>query len=239
VSGEQPGGGFGTVFHPEPDPVPPGNGGPIRMGQLRPLPRRRRPGMIALAVALIGAGILGGAALYNNLNHQVPVLLITATVPAGSRLTAADLSTTSVTTGPGVRVIPARQEGQVVGLVATTDLQPGSLLSAADLTSSLPPVSGQELVPIPVRPSELPASGLAAGDHLLVVPAPGAHGASSSVVPPVLARPTAGVVLAVTRGVGQDGLQVVDLLVPAGDGAALAKEAATGEFALVVTSRQP
>jgi len=239
VSGGQPGGGFGTVFHPEPDPMPAANGGPIRMGQLQPLPRKRRPGMIALAVALIGAGILGGAALYQNINHQVPVLLVSAAVPAGSAVTAADLSTASVTVGAGVQVIPAGQERQVVGLVATTDLQPGSLLSAADLTTSLPPVSGQELVPIAVKPSELPASGLAAGDHLLVVPASGAQGSSSnSAALPATSRPIAGTVLAVSRGPGQDGLEVVDLLVPASTGPTLAREAATGDFALVVTSRR-
>jgi hypothetical protein len=36
----------------------------------------------------------------------------------------------------------------------------------------------------------------------------------------------------------QDDYDVVDLLVPATDGTALAKEAATGNIALVVTSRK-
>jgi len=240
VSAGQQGGGFGTVFHPEPDPIPAGNGGPIRIGQLKPLPRKRRPGMIALAVALIGAGILGGAALFKQVNHQVPVLLVNVTVPAGTVVTAADLSTTSVAAGPGIRVIPAGQERQVVGLVATTNLQPGSLLSAADLTTSLPPVSGQVLVPIAVKPSALPASGLAVGDHLLVVWAPGAQGnSSSSTSLPVSGRSIPGVVEAVTRVPEQDGLEVVDLLVPTSSGPTLAKEAATGGIAIVVTSRHP
>jgi SAF domain len=234
------GGGFGTVFHPEPDPMPAGNGGPIRIGQLRALPRRRRPGMIALAVALVGAGILGGAALYRDVNHQVPVLLVTTAVPAGAVVTSADLSTTSVAAGPGIRVIPAGQEHQVVGLVAATNLQPGTLLAAADLTSSLPPSAGQVLVPIAVKPSALPASGLAAGDHLLVVWAPGAQGASSSAASAAAAgRTIPAVVEDVSVGPNQDDLQVVDLLVPARNGSALAQEAATGDIALVVTSRAP
>ena len=100
MSTEQPGGGFGTVFHPEPDPVPAGNGGPVRVGQLRPLPRRRRPAMVALGVALIGAGILGGAALFQHVNHQVPVLVVSTAVPAGTVVTAADLTTVTVAAGP-------------------------------------------------------------------------------------------------------------------------------------------
>jgi hypothetical protein len=238
VSGGQQGGGFGTVFHPEPDPLPPGNGGPIRIGQLRALPRRRRPGMVALAVALIGIGILGGAALFRHVNHQVPVLLVSTAVPVGSVVTSADLSTTTVATGPGVNVIPAGEEHQVVGLVAATNLQPGTLLAASDVTTSLPPASGQVLVPVAVKPSELPASGLAAGDHILVVWAPGAQGSSSSAASPVAGRSIAGVVEAVGN-TDQDGFNVVDLLVPAGNGSALAREAATGDIALVVTSRSP
>ena len=239
MSGGQQGGGFGTVFHPEPDPVPASNGGPIRIGQLRALPRKRRPGMIALAVALIGAGILGGAALYQNVNHQVPVLMVTVPVPAGTVVTQADLAATSVTTAKDVQVVPARQESQVVGLVAATNLQPGTLLAAADLTTALPPAGGQVLVPIAVKPSWLPASGLAAGDHVLVVPAPGAQGTNSNSSAALPGRPIAGVVEDVTRAANSDGLEVLDLLVPTGSGPALAKEAATGEIALIVTHRTP
>jgi SAF domain len=240
MSAGQPGGNFGTVFHPEPDPLPAGNGGPVRAGQLRPLPRRRRPGMIALAVALIGAGILGGATLFQRVNHQVPVLLISTAVPAGTTVTAADLTTASVVLGAGVRAIPARQEHQVVGLVAASDLQPGTLLAASDLTSSLPPAGGQVLVPAALKPSQLPASGLAAGDHVVVVFTPSAQGGSGSAAtagPPP--RNVPAVVEAVTRSPDSDSLDVVDLLVPELAGPGLAREAATGDVALIVTSRVP
>lgn len=237
MSAGQQGGGYGTVFHPEPEPVPGGNGGPIRMGQLRPLPRRRRPAMIALAVVLIGAGILGGAALFRSVNHQVEVLLVRSPVPAGSVVTAADLTTASVAAGPGIKLIPARQESQVVGLVAATDLQPGSLLASSDLTTSLPPDAGQMLVPIAVKPSVLPASGLAPGDHVFVVWAP--SGSSNTAAATFQPRNFNAVVEAVTRAPDQDGLDVVDLLVPSPSGPILAKEAATGSIALTVTSRKP
>jgi SAF domain len=236
VSAGQQGGNFGTVFHPEPDPLPPGNGGPLRVGQLRPLPRRRRPGMIALAVALIGVGILGGAALFQRVNHQVPVLLVAVAVPAGTTVTAADLTTTSVVLGAGVKAVPAQQEHQVVGLVAATDLRPGTLLAPAELTTTLPPSASQQLVPVPLKPSQLPASGLAPGDQVLVISAP--SGSSGTAVPtPGPSIP--GVVEAVSVRPDQDGMDVVDLLVSAGNGTSLAREAAAGGIALVVTSRSP
>ena len=238
MSAEHPGGGgFGTVFHPEPDPVPPGNGGPVRIGQLRPLPRRRRPAMVALGVALVGAGVLGGAALYQHVNRQVPVLVMSSAVPAGSVITSADLSTVTVAAGPGIQLIPARQEGQVVGLVAATNLQPGALLAASDLTRSLPPGPGQMLVPVAFKPSQLPASGLGAGDHVVVVWAPSGSASSGASAP--AGRNYDAVVEDVTGGPDQDGLDVVDLLVASANGPGLAREAASGDVVLTVASRKP
>jgi hypothetical protein len=234
-------GGFGTVYHPGPDPLPNGEPHPIGTVQLRSLPRRRRPGMIALAVALVGAGILASAALYQRENHQVPVLMVTARVPAGTVITEADLGTTSVAAGPGIQTIPGRQLHQVAGLVAATTLQPGSLLVPGELTTAQPPSAGQVLVPVPIRPSGLPASGLAPGDHVVVVPtsgsAGGTGGGSAGAAP--LTHPVAGVVQAVTGGPDQDGYDVVDLLIAAANGSALAEQAATGDIGLFVTKRAP
>lgn len=235
MSAGQQGGGFGTVYHPEPDPVPSGNG--VRVGQLRPLPRRRRPGMVALAVALIGVGILGGAELFQQVNHEVPVLMVTHAVPAGSVVRASDLGTASVVLSGGVKAIPVGQERQVTGLVAATNLQPGTLLAAADLTTTLPPSSSQELVPVALKPSQLPASGLAPGDQLLVISAPGAQGQNAAAAQP--GPSIAGTVEAVGTAPDQDGMVVVDLLVSAFDGTNLAREAAAGGIALVITSRSP
>jgi len=237
MSGSEPGLDFGTVFHPEPEPA---RNGPVRAvapGQLRGLPRRRRPGMIALAGVLIGAGILASAALYERADHQVPVLLVTAPVPAGTVITSADVGTTTVASGPGVQVIPARQLSQVVGLVAATSLRPGTLLAPSELTSKLSPAPGQELVPVAVKPSVLPASGLAAGDQVLVVATPAAAGSSGAGAAPALNHPVAAVVQAVNAVTNQDGFDVVDLLVASGSGPAVAEQASTGQVALVVTRR--
>ncbi len=231
----------GTAYHPQTDTA--FNGAPRQAAQpiaLARLPRRRRPGMIALAVALVGAGILASTAVYSATNHRAPVLVAEAYVPAGALITASDLGTASVSAGSGVHVIPASQLSQVVGHVAGTTLHPGMLLTAAELGTQRPPDPGQVLVPLPVRPSALPASGLQPGDHVLVVATPGAQGqAGSATAAPALSVPVAGVVEAVSMAANTDGFGVVDVLVPAKSGGDLAAQASTGQFALIVTKRSP
>ncbi|HLQ57309.1 MAG TPA: SAF domain-containing protein [Streptosporangiaceae bacterium] len=235
----QPVPGFGTAYYPESDLQPNGSAVAPQLGRLRGLPRRRRPAMIALSVALVGAGILVSAGLYQRANHQVPVVLVTAAVPAGTAITAADVGTTTVAAGPGIEVIPGSQLQQVIGEIAATSLRPGTLLAASELTTLQPPALGQVLVPVPIKPSELPASGLFPGDHVLVVATPGAGGGSGAGAAPVLTHPVAGLVQQVSNVPDQDGLDVVDLLVPASAGTAVAQQAATGQIALIVTKRSP
>ena len=237
MTSSEPGLGYGTVFHPEPEPARNGPAPAAAPAQLRGLPRRRRPGMIALAAALIGAGILGSAALYHREDHQVPVLVVTAPVPVGSVISPADVGTTTVAAGPGVKLIPARQLSQVIGLVAATSLRPGTLLAPSELTTKLSPAPGQQLVPVAVKPSGLPASGLAPGDQVLLVPTPAAAASSGPAAAPVLTHPVPAVVEAVNAVTDQDGFDVVDLLVASGAGPSVAEQAATGQIALVVTQR--
>ena len=231
----------GTAFHPEAEPSRNGRNRAVSQpAALARLPRRRRPGMIALAVALVGAGVLASAAVYTQVNHRVPVLVATADVPAGSVITSSDLGTASVSAGPGVQVIPASQLRQVVGHVAGTQLHPGMLITAAELGSQQPPIPGQVLVPLPVRPSALPASGLRPGDHVLIIPTPGAQGqGGSGNAAPALSSPVAGVVAAVNTTATTDGFAVVDVLVPTRYGAGVASQASTGQFAVIVTKRSP
>jgi SAF domain len=237
---KQPPAGIGTAYFPDAD-VSPGNGhvSPASpAGQLRGLPRRRRPAMIALAVAMAGAGVLVSAALYQRTDHQVPVVMVTATVPAGAVISAADVATADVTVPSGVHVIPGAQLGQVAGQVAAVTLNPGTLLAPADLTAARAPHPGQDLIAVPVKPESLPASGLQPGDHVLVVATPGDQGQSgNSSQAPSLQSPVPGLVEAVNAVTDQDGFDVVDVLVPAASGQPVADQASTGQVALIVTKR--
>ena len=215
-----------------------GIGTGLAPGRLRGLPRRRRPAMIALAVAMAGAGVLVSAAVYGRTDHRVAVVMVTQPVAAGAIISAGDLGSTSVSVGSGIRVIPAAQLTRVSGEIAAVALRPATLLAPADLTTAQPPGPGQVLIPAPVKPSLIPASGLFPGDHVLVVATPGAQGqAGSSAGSPSLTAPVGGVVEAVSDVPDSDGLDVVDLLVSDTAGAAVAEQVSTGQFALIVTKR--
>lgn len=234
---------IGTAYFPDADI--PGNGqaagraaraGPV--GELRGLPRRRRPAMIALAVAMAGAGVLASTAIYERTDRQVPVVMVTAEVPAGAVISAGDVATASVSVPSGVHVIPGAQLGQVAGQTAAVALTPGTLLAPADLTVAQPPGPGQVLIAVPVKPESLPASGLQPGDRVLIAATPGDQGQSGSPGQTAsLPSPVAGVVEAVDTVTDQDGFDVVDLLVPAAAGVPVAAQASTGQIALIVTKR--
>jgi SAF domain len=234
--------GTGTAFFPAVDVAAngPGSGKPGSpdTGRLRRLPRRRRPGMIALAVAMAGAGVIVSAALYQRIDREIPVVMVTAPVPAGSAITANDLTSTSVTVGAGIKVIPASEIDQLSGEFAAVPLRPGTLLAPSQLTSMQPPGPGQQLVPAAVKPSDLPASGLSPGDHVLIVATPGDQGQPGSPDgPQPLTGPVPAVVAAVNDVPDQDGLDVVDLVVSQASGPPVAEQVSTGQFALVVTRR--
>jgi hypothetical protein len=194
--------------------------------------------MIALAVAMAGAGVVVFAAVYQRADHQVPVVMVTRSVPAGSVIISADLASTTVNVGRGVQVIPAAQIGQVSGQIAAVALRPATLLAPSDLTASQPPAPGQELVAAPAKPYTLPVSGLVPGDHVLIVATTGQQGqGGSSVSSQSLGGPVPAVVEAVNIVPDQDGFDVVDLLVSDTNAVAVASQVSTGQFALIVTKR--
>jgi hypothetical protein len=247
VSGQPPA-GIGTAYFPTADVPPNGNAAngrapavsPPGPGRLRNLPRRRRPAVLALAVALAGAGALIGTTVYAQASHQVPVVVVTAAVPAGAVITSGDVGTADVAVPAGVPVIPAAQLSQVSGQTAAEPLQPGMLLAPAQLTTARPPGPGQVLVPVPLKPESLPASGLTPGDQVLVIGTPGDQGQpGSSSAAASLSAPVPAVVEAVSTITDPDGYDVVDLLVARQDGQPVAAQASTGEIALIVTKRGP
>lgn len=188
--------------------------------------------MLALGVVLAGLGALAGAWVFTSFSHQVSVLEVTRNLPPGTQITAADLAPVTISATSGVKTIPARQEAQVTGLTAAVGLRAGTLLIPTDLTSALVPAAGQQLVPVALKSDQIPASGLAPGEQVLVVPTPGAAGQQAS-AQMVLAQPVPATVYRVA-GPDQNGNVVVDLLVAAGQGPPVAKQASTGQVALVV-----
>lgn len=213
-----------------------GTGGGRRAAapRLSPPARRRRPALLALGVALAAAGGLTAATLTMRAGERVPVLAVARTVEVGSVLTANDLTEARLPSDPNLAPIPAEQLSSVVGQVAAVPLRPGTLLTRGELTTTSAPAAGTQLLGVLLKPGHLPARPLAPGQPVLVVPTrdeQSSTGASSS----GMVSPVAATVVDV-GGVAQDGSVTVDVSVAAAMGPVLARQAVTGNVAVIAVA---
>lgn len=194
---------------------------------------RRRPAFVVAGVAMAALGALAVMWLVSSAGHRTEVVSMARDVNYGSTIVAEDLTTTSVSVEPTVRLVPADEAATLMGKVASTNLARGSLVTPTDVTQAGVVGSDEVLVPLPLSSDRVPAGGLAAGDRLLVVDAP-PQGAD-----PVPGAPTSFEARVVRVGPPDvNGLVVVDVVTPADDGPKLATRAATGRFAIVVEPAQ-
>lgn len=210
-------------YAPRPMPAAP----PLRAPRAR-----RRPGLIALGVALIALGALTVAWLVSSSSQRLGVLVAARDIPFGTAISDADLAIADIAVDPGVAVIPAADRRTVVGQVAATTVVAGSLLAPGQIAVAGPPTDGQVLVGVPLKSDRLPAGGLVPGDRILVVGTPAADADPPAGPPATLAATVVRV-----GPVDVNGVAVVDVTVAAGDGPALAARAATGRIAVVVLPR--
>ncbi|MFE7595337.1 SAF domain-containing protein, partial [Kitasatospora sp. NPDC057512] len=213
-------------------PAQPEQGGP---GMGRALPhapgrtmraRRRRPAVLAMAVALIAAGGLGGAVLYNSTGQRVAVLALARDVPWGQVITEDDLVVARIAGDPALHPLAAQDRTKAVGMRAATDLKRGAMLTGADLAQGLSVQPGQIVVGVSAKRSQLPASRLQPGVQLVVVFTPD-NGRADSLP---------ATVITVGR-VDTDGSQVIDVAVGTADGPRLAQWVASGRIQVLLAPR--
>ncbi|MFD5422227.1 SAF domain-containing protein [Streptomyces sp. NPDC127069] len=225
----------------------PGPGGPADSPAPAPRvvrQRRRRPGLIALSVALIAAGGLSGALLFTASGQRSSVLVVARDVPVGATLTEADLAPASLALDPVVKAVPAAKRAGLVGQRAAVALKAGSLLSPGQITAVSLVKTGEQLVGVALKPSQLPASRLAPGQKVLIVstPDPAQAGAAAAAGKPADPAPAPKTLVATVVAVGvaapATGVVVVDVAVPAADGPVLASRVATGAVALIVAAQE-
>jgi hypothetical protein len=201
--------------------------------------RRRRPGLIALSAALIAVGGLSGAVLYTSSGERTSVVMVARDVPIGAQITAADLTEASLALDPAVKTVKASGEKKLIGQRAAVDLKAGSLLAPSQVTRSTLVGPDEQLVGVSLKPSQLPASPLSAGEKVLIVSTPDPNAAAAAGKAPDAGAPPTLSATVVKVGDPQTGTGTVtvDVAVPAGDGPALASRVATGDVALIVASR--
>lgn len=234
---------LGTPAFQEKSPAAAGQG---RGGEGRPAPvapsrslraRRRRPAVIAMAAALIAAGGLGGAILYNSTGQRIAVLALARDVPYGQALTADDLVVARIASDPALSPVAAGDLHLAVGERATTDLHRGALLLVADVTRALAVAPTDQVVGVSARQGQLPAGGIEPGQQVIIVLTDQSLAAGSGGGAHPAAPQTMGAVVARVGKAGGDGTQVIDVAVPPSEGPVLALWVASGKFQVILAPR--
>src|SRR6266545_5709223 len=157
-------------------PPQPAADGPIVRPRAAPTRRQRKPAWIALALFLILA--CGGIGLALNLQagERVAVLAVARPVAVGHQITDQDLGEARISLDPRLATLPASERSRIVGQVATGNLQPGTLLTRGQFSARSVPASGQAVVGVALKPGQMPAEPLRAGDRVMFVRTPSATG---------------------------------------------------------------
>lgn len=201
----------------------------------KPAGRRRRR-TIVLSVVLVavlagGGGYLGGRFTAPRQPRLVRLLVTDTAVPAGARLTSADLRLVTVQPGvnPPAGSLGPTSERSLLGLAPRVAVPSGTFVTQSLLTAARAvPSDTEALVGLALRAGQLPAAGLTSGEHvLIVIVPPSAHIGSYA-----LGRTTVWDV----QGSAASGTTLATLLVPATIATRLAGYAARGEVALVATA---
>nr|WP_203696579.1 SAF domain-containing protein [Streptomyces rubrogriseus] len=197
--------------------------------------RRRRPGVIALSLALIAAGGAGVAGLLLQVGDRTDVVTVVRDVQVGQVLTEQDLGKASVALDPAVKAVGADDVDSVVGQRAAVELKPGSLLSPSQVTKDSLVRAGEQLVPIGLKPEQVPATALVPGQRVQLVHVP-AQGAVEADKEPSGAGPQsiAGRVVKASKAAPGTGVVVVDVATTTDDGPTVAAWVSADALRLVL-----
>ncbi|MFE5923609.1 SAF domain-containing protein [Streptomyces sp. NPDC056468] len=206
--------------------------GPVRPPRVSA--RRRRPGVIALALALIAAGGAGVAVLLLQVGHRTEVVTVVRDVQVGQVLTEHDLGKASIALDPALKAVESDDLDSVVGKRAAVELKPGSLLSPTQVTKDSLVRPGEQLVPIGLKPEQVPATALVPGQKVQLVHVP-AQGATASDADGDSPHGTiAGRVVKASKAAPGSGVVVVDVATAAADGPTAAGWVSAGALRLVL-----
>jgi hypothetical protein len=188
--------------------------------------RRRNPVRIAIAMSVTAVGALLIGYAFMSLSDSVGVVVANQTIERGTTITSDDLAVAKVSLDPSISVIPADELAGLLGQSAAVEIVEGSLLSAAEITAEPIPGVGEALVNLALQPGQYPP--LHGGAPIRVVST-----ASRSDDPPVEA-PRFIEATVVDSSPTDDGLMIVNVLVPSDQAGLLATRAATGRIAVVL-----
>ncbi|MGW7715535.1 SAF domain-containing protein [Streptomyces chartreusis] len=196
--------------------------------------RRRRPGVIALSLALIAAGGAGVAVLLLQVGHRTEVVTVVRDVQVGQVLTEQDLGKASIALDPALKAVEADDLKSVVGKRAAVELKPGSLLAPTQVTKDSLVKPGEQLVPIGLKPEQVPATALVPGQKVQLVHVPVQGATSTEAESGKLPKTIAGRVVKASKAAPGSGVVVVDVATAEADGPTAAGWVSAGALRLVL-----
>jgi hypothetical protein len=172
--------------------APVSNGRPIKSPPLLTHKRRQQP-VIAIAMlvaAVVFAGI--GAWQYSSATKGQQVLVATGTIPAGTRLSASDVTIETVRLPSSLPHVDAAYLSSIGKYWATATIPAGGLLMSAQLTNSAPSSQPTSEVGLVLSTQQRPAT-LTPGETIecIYTGTQGSQGAAGGTVATPLGAPTA------------------------------------------------
>ncbi|MGH3320755.1 MAG: hypothetical protein ACRDN9_11340 [Streptosporangiaceae bacterium] len=148
-------------------------------GRLPVAQRERKPALAAVAVLLVLAGALASGLLVIRSGDRVSAIEIAKPVAPGARISLDAMREVQVAADSEVENVPWAQRNQVARYYAKVRLVPGTLLTPAMVTSDSAFGVGQLVVGLALKPGQLPAQGVAKGDHVRLYAVGTASGSDS------------------------------------------------------------
>lgn len=192
--------------------------------------------MIALSLALIAAGGAGVAVLLLQVGNRTEVLTVVRDVQVGQVLTENDLGRASIALDPSVKAVRGDDMDSVVGKRAAVELKPGSLLAPAQVTKDSLVKAGEQLVPIGLKPEQIPATALVPGQKVQLVHVPAQGQADTSEASSSVPETIDGRVVKASSAAPGTGIVVVDVATTAADGPRAAAWVSAGTLRLVLAA---
>ncbi|MDQ1294044.1 MAG: hypothetical protein QG608_1927 [Actinomycetota bacterium] len=195
-------------------------------------PRRRRPGVAALAVLLAVGGAAAAGLLAVRIDERRPVLIAAHTIAPGQKITRGDLAVTRVS-AEGADLIPAGDIDEIVGRYAAQEIPSRRLIDTRMIALKGLLQRGNAAVGIALKAGRAPASGLRSGDVVQLVSVGqdgvGAILAESAIVSSVAEKSSG--------SFGSSGDPVATVVVKASQAPAVASAAAADKVAVVLLER--
>jgi hypothetical protein len=153
-------------------------------------------------------------------------------VATGQQITAADLTTVSISSDSNLSTIAAAQRESLVGQTAVTALVPGSLLARAQVSDGPRIPEGMALAGATLKPGQYP-TGLRGGDAVLIVESPPATAIGAAAAP--IERGRSSVIDLEAHDDASSSISV-SLLVPEASASVISSAGAAGRLSVVVVS---